>query len=253
MRKPLIAGNWKMNNTVLDAELFMVDFKPLVKGYKKTDIVLCVPYMAIAKVKKLTRGTKIKVGAQNVAWADNGAFTGEISAEMLKEAGAEYVIIGHSERRQYFGETDESVNKRTVQALKEDLKAIVCIGETLSEREGNLTENVLKTQIYGAFENIAEEDMRKLVIAYEPVWAIGTGKTATPEQANATIKFIRKTVAKMFSRATANKVRILYGGSMNEKNVDDLMAESDIDGGLIGGASLKADSFSKIATYNSNS
>ncbi|MDR0426160.1 MAG: triose-phosphate isomerase [Clostridiales bacterium] len=250
MRKPLIAGNWKMNNTKLDAELFMVDFKPLVRTHKKTEIVLCVPYTCLEKVKKLCKGTKIKVGAQNVSWADKGAFTGEISADMLKELGAEYVIIGHSERRQYFGETDVTVNKRTVQALDNSLKPIVCVGETGDERAADRTEAVLKTQLAGAFEGFSEEALREVVIAYEPIWAIGTGQTATPEQANATIKFIRKTLAKMFTRPTANKVRILYGGSMNGGNVAELMDMSDIDGGLVGGASLKPEEFASMATYN---
>ncbi len=246
MRKPIIAGNWKMNNTKAQAEELITALKPLVKEVKGVDIVVCVPFTVIEKVKKLVKGSKIKVGAQNVAWADKGAFTGEISADMLKEVGAEYVVIGHSERRQYFGETDKSVNARTVQALKYDLKPIVCVGETLEEREGKLTEKVLLTQIEGAFEGISDEDAKKIVVAYEPVWAIGTGKTATSEQANETIRFIRKTLAKKYGRFTANRVRIQYGGSMNAKNASELMAMSDIDGGLIGGASLKAEDFSIV-------
>ena len=237
MRKPIIAGNWKMNNTKAEAEELLTALKPLVKDVKGVDIVVCVPFTDIEKVKKLVKGSKIRVGAQNVSWADKGAFTGEISAAMLIEAGAEYVVIGHSERRQYFGETDETVNKRTVQALKNGLKPIVCVGETLSEREGGFTESILYKQIEGAFEG---------VVAYEPVWAIGTGKTATSEQANDTIKFIRKTLAKKYGRAAANRVRIQYGGSMNAKNAAELMAMSDIDGGLIGGASLKAQDFSVV-------
>jgi triosephosphate isomerase len=169
---------------------------------------------------------------------------------MLKEVGAEYVIIGHSERRQYFGETDKTVNMRTVQALKNDLKPIVCVGETLEEREGGITNKVLDTQLYGAFEGFTQDDIKKVVIAYEPVWAIGTGRTATSEQANDTIKYIRKVLAKMFTRPVANKVRIQYGGSMNPKNASELMAMSDIDGGLIGGASLKAEDFSKVVKFN---
>jgi triosephosphate isomerase len=252
MRKPIIAGNWKMNNTKAQAEELINALKPLVKDVKGVDIVVCVPFTDIEKVKKLVKGSKIRVGAQNVSWADKGAFTGEISADMLIEAGAEYVVIGHSERRQYFGETDKSVNARTVQALKYNLKPIVCIGETLDEREGGLTEKVLLTQIEGGFEGVSEEDIKKIVIAYEPVWAIGTGKTATNEQANDTIKFIRKTLAKKYGRATANRVRIQYGGSMNAKNAADLMAMSDIDGGLIGGASLKAEDFSIVVKAGAN-
>lgn len=250
MRKPIIAGNWKMNNTQAEAVELITALKPLVADVTKTDVVVCVPYTCIEKVKKAVRGSKIKVGAENVAWADKGAFTGEISATMLKEVGAEYVIIGHSERRQYFGETDKTVNMRTVQALKNDLKPIVCVGETLEEREGGITNKVLDTQLYGAFEGFTQEDIKKVVIAYEPVWAIGTGKTATSEQANYTIKYIRKVLAKMFTRPVANKVRIQYGGSMNPKNASELMAMSDIDGGLIGGASLKAEDFSKVVKFN---
>ena len=238
MRKPIIAGNWKMNNTKAEAEALLTALKPLVKDVKGVDIVVCVPFTDIEKVKKLVKGSKIRVGAQNVSWADKGAFTGEISAAMLIEAGAEYVVIGHSERRQYFGET--------VQALKNGLKPIVCVGETLAEREGGFTESILYKQIEGAFEGIDAEDAKKIVVAYEPVWAIGTGKTATSEQANDTIRFIRKTLAKKYGRAAANRVRIQYGGSMNAKNAAELMAMSDIDGGLIGGASLKAQDFSVV-------
>ncbi|MBQ8882405.1 MAG: triose-phosphate isomerase, partial [Clostridia bacterium] len=216
------------------------------------EVVICVPYTDLWIAKQAIEGSKIKLGAENVAWADSGAFTGEISAAMLKEIGVEYVIIGHSERRQYFGETDKTVNARTVQALKYNLKPIVCVGETLDEREGKLTEKVLFTQIEGAFEGFSEEDIKKVVIAYEPVWAIGTGKTATDEQANETIRFIRKTLAKKYGRATANRVRIQYGGSMNAKNASSLMAMSDIDGGLIGGASLKAEDFSIVVKAGAN-
>ena len=250
MKKPIIAGNWKMNNTKAEAEQLITALKPLVKDVTRTDVVVCVPFTCIEKVKKLVKGSKIKVGAQNVAWADKGAFTGEISAAMLKEVGAEYVIIGHSERRQYFGETDKSVNMRLVQALKNELKPIVCIGETLDERNGGKTEIVLRPQLEGGLEGLTADDMKNVVIAYEPVWAIGTGVTATAEQANTTIKFIRKTLAKMFTRPVANKVRIQYGGSMNAKNASELMAMSDIDGGLIGGASLKAEDFSKVVHFN---
>ncbi|MFR5061732.1 MAG: triose-phosphate isomerase [Christensenellales bacterium] len=246
MRKPIIAGNWKMNNTKAEAETLLSELKPLIKDVKGVDVVVCVPFTDIERVKKLVKGSKIRVGAQNVSWADKGAFTGEISAAMLLEAGAEYVVIGHSERRQYFGETDETVNKRTVQALKNGLKPIVCVGETLDEREGGMTEKVLFAQIEGAFEGISAEDAKKTVVAYEPVWAIGTGKTATSEQANETIKFIRKTLSRKYGRAAANRVRIQYGGSMNAKNAAELMAMSDIDGGLIGGASLKAADFSVV-------
>ncbi|MDE6293575.1 MAG: triose-phosphate isomerase, partial [Clostridiales bacterium] len=195
---------------------------------------------------ELTKGTNIAVGAQNIAWADSGAFTGEISAAMLKEAGATYVIIGHSERRQYFGETDKTVNARLTQALKNGLKPIVCVGEMLAEREGGKTEAVCRTQVVGAFEGISTEDAAKVVIAYEPVWAIGTGKTATDEQANETIGYIRSVVKELYGDKIADGMRIQYGGSMNAKNVEGLMAQEQIDGGLIGGASLKSEDFAYI-------
>ena len=248
MRKPVIAGNWKMNNTIAAATSLINELKPLVAD-AEAEVVICVPYTAIQKAAELTRGTNIAVGAENVAWADKGAFTGEISAEMLKEVGAEYVIIGHSERRQMFGETDETVNMRTVQALKYSLKPIVCVGETLEEREGGKTETVVKRQTEGAFKGISAAELDNVIIAYEPVWAIGTGKTATSEQANKTIKYIRSVVAGLYGKATADKLRIQYGGSMNPSNAAALMAQPDIDGGLIGGASLKAADFSKVVKY----
>lgn len=220
-RKPIIAGNWKMNMTRAQATELIEELKPLVEGVKH-DVVTCVPYTDIDVAVNLCAGTKIKVGAENVAWAEKGAFTGEISADMLLELGTEYVIIGHSERRQYFGETDASVNARLKTALAKGLKPIVCVGETLDQREKNRTKTVIRKQVTLGLEGISEEDVLNTVIAYEPVWAIGTGKTATSEQAEETIKFIRSVIAKMFSRKTANKVRIQYGGSMNPKNVKSL-------------------------------
>ena len=248
MRKPIIAGNWKMNNTIAEAEKLICELKPLVAD-AKAEVVICVPYTAVQKAAELTKGTNIAVGAENVAWADKGAFTGEISAAMLKEVGAEYVIIGHSERRQMFGETDETVCARTTQALKNGLKPIVCVGELLDERETGKTEEVVKRQTEGAFKGLTADDMKNVVIAYEPVWAIGTGKTATAEQANETIAYIRSVVKGMFGAATADALRIQYGGSMNPGNATSLMAQPDIDGGLIGGASLKAVDFSKVVKY----
>ncbi len=245
MRKPIIAGNWKMNKTAAECRELVTALVPKVAN-AKCDVVICVPFTDIALAAELTKGTNIKVGAQNVAWADSGAFTGEISAAMLKEAGAEYVVIGHSERRQYFGETDKTVNARLVQALKNGLKPIVCVGEKLDERESGETERVCETQVKGAFEGISAEDAAKVVIAYEPVWAIGTGKTATDEQADETIGFIRSVVAKLYGNKLADGMRIQYGGSMNAKNVDGLMSRQNVDGGLIGGASLKADDFAYI-------
>lgn len=245
MRKPIIAGNWKMNKTAAEAKELICALAPKVKG-AVCDVVVCVPFTDIALAAELTKGTNIAVGAQNIAWADSGAFTGEISAAMLKEAGATYVIIGHSERRQYFGETDKTVNARLTQALKNGLKPIVCVGEMLAEREGGKTEAVCRTQVVGAFEGISAEDAAKVVIAYEPVWAIGTGKTATDEQANETIGYIRSVVKELYGEKLADGMRIQYGGSMNAKNVEGLMAQEQIDGGLIGGASLKPDDFAYI-------
>ena len=243
MRKPIIAGNWKMNKTAKEAVELVSALKPLVEN-AECDVVVCVPFTDIYAVAEAIEGSNIHLGAQNVHFADHGAFTGEISADMLIEAGVEYVIIGHSERRQYFGETDETVNKRTLAALAKGLKPIVCVGESLEERETGKTEQVLKTQIVNGLKDI--EDITKVVIAYEPIWAIGTGKTATAEQANETIGFIRKTVAETFCPKCAEKVRIQYGGSMNAKNAHELMSMPEIDGGLIGGASLKAEDFSIV-------
>ena len=248
LRKPIIAGNWKMNNTIEETKALITGLIPLVKD-AKCDVVICTPYTDLATAVEMTKGTNIKVGAENVHWAEKGAFTGEISAKMLCELGVEYVIIGHSERRQYFGETDATVNQRTIAALNAGLKPIVCVGETLDQRQKNRTKSVIKKQVVGAFANIDEEAAKNIVIAYEPVWAIGTGVTATDEQAQETIKSIRSMVAKLYGRKFANKMRIQYGGSMNPKNVAGLMAQPDIDGGLIGGASLKAEDFSKVVLY----
>lgn len=248
MRKAIIAGNWKMNKTGSEGAKLVKELIPLVKD-AKCDVVVCVPFTALEKVKEAINGTNIKLGAQNIHFAEKGAFTGEISACMLKEIGVEYVIIGHSERRQYFGETDETVNKRTIAALEGGFVPIVCVGEMLADRESGKTENVVGEQVRKDFANISKEDMEKIVIAYEPVWAIGTGKTATKEQANETIGFIRKVVAEMFGGEVADKVRIQYGGSMNPKNASELMAMEEIDGGLIGGASLVAEDFSKVVNY----
>lgn len=248
MRTPIIAGNWKMNNTKAEAETLIKELLPLVKD-AAAEVVICVPYTVIETAAKLCAGSNVKVGAENIAWADKGAFTGEISAAMLKEVGAEYVIIGHSERRQYFGETDESVNKRTVQALINGFKPIVCVGETLDERESGQTEAVCKRQTEGAFAGISAKDAEKTVIAYEPVWAIGTGRTATSAQAQETVGYIRSVMESLYGKETADKVRIQYGGSMNPANASELMAQPDIDGGLIGGASLKAADFAKVVKY----
>ena len=247
MRKPIIAGNWKMNNTASEGVALVNAIAPLVKD-AICDVVVCVPAIDIPAVSEALKGTNIKLGAENVHFAEKGAYTGEISAKMLLEYGVEYVIIGHSERRQYFGETDETVNKRTLTALNAGLIPIVCVGETLEERETNKTEEVLERQIKIGLQGV--EDPTKLVIAYEPVWAIGTGKTATAEQADETIAFIRKTIGENFCPKCAEKVRIQYGGSMNAGNCKELMAKEQIDGGLIGGASLKAPDFATIVNFD---
>jgi triosephosphate isomerase len=249
MRKAIIAGNWKMNNTIAETKALISELKPLVKD-AKCDVVICVPFTDLAAAVAETAGSNIKVGAQNVHWAEKGAFTGEISAKMLVELGVEYVIIGHSERRQYFGETDQTVNARAKTALASGLIPIICVGETLSEREGGKTEEVVVRQITEALKDIESSELENIVVAYEPVWAIGTGKTATSQDANDTIKVIRDQIAKLYCPNCAqNKVRIQYGGSMNPKNASELMAMPEIDGGLIGGASLKAVDFSQVVNY----
>ena len=249
MRKPIIAGNWKMNKTAKEAVELINELKPLV-AKSKPEVVVCVPYTDLWVAKEAIQGSNIKLGAENVSWADSGAFTGEISADMLLEIGVEYVIIGHSERRQYFGETDASVNARMKQALLKGLKPIVCVGETLTEREKNKTKKVLKKQIVEGFKDV--EDLSNVVIAYEPVWAIGTGKTATAEDANKTIGYIRSLIRKIYGAEVAKKLRIQYGGSMKPSNAKELMAMRNIDGGLIGGAALKATDFAGIVNYYKN-
>ena len=248
MRKPIIAGNWKMNMTPSQAKELVTALIPLVKD-AACDVVVCPPYVDIALVAELVKGTNIQVGAQNIHWAEKGAFTGEISAAMLKEAGAAYAIIGHSERRQYFGETDETVNSRTKAALAAGIVPIICVGESLEQRENGETDAVVSGQVKADLADIPGEAVAGLVIAYEPIWAIGTGKTATDEQANETIGLIRETIASLYGQAVADQVRIQYGGSMNPKNVKGLMAQAQIDGGLIGGASLKAPDFAQVVNY----
>ena len=236
-----------MNNTASEGVALVKAIAPLVTE-ATCDVVVCVPAIDIPAVSEALKGTNIRLGAENVHFAEKGAYTGEISAAMLKEYGVEYVIIGHSERRQYFGETDETVNKRTLTALSAGLTPIVCVGETLEERETGKTEAVLHRQLEEGLKGV--EDITKLVVAYEPVWAIGTGKTATAAQANETIVYIRKTLGELFCEKCAAKVRIQYGGSMNAGNCKELMAQEEIDGGLIGGASLKAPDFSAIVNYD---
>jgi triosephosphate isomerase len=245
IRKAVIAGNWKMNKTRPEAQTLINELKPLAAG-ADCEVVVCVPFTALATAVEAIKGTSIKVGAQNVHFEASGAFTGEISASMLKEIGAEYVIIGHSERRQYFGETDETVNKRTKAALAGGLIPIMCVGELLWERETNITEEIVSRQIKLGFSGISAADAAKVVIAYEPVWAIGTGVTATNEQAQEACKLIRDRLCALYGKSVADAITIQYGGSMNAQNAAELLAKEDVDGGLIGGASLKAADFGVI-------
>ncbi len=245
-RRLVIAGNWKMNMTPSQAKTFIGELYEKVKGKRGCDIVVCVPAIDIPVVTKACAGTAIKVGAQNVHFKASGAYTGEISAEMLVDAGVKYVVIGHSERRQYFGETDETVNLRTKAALDAGLTAIVCVGETLTERENGITAEVVAKQTKLALLDVDAEQMKKVIIAYEPVWAIGTGKTATAEQADEVCGIIRGVIASLYGKNVARASIIQYGGSMNATNAAELLAMENIDGGLIGGASLKADAFSVI-------
>ncbi len=248
MRKPIIAGNWKMNKTPSEAVALIKELKPLVSGAKAT-VVVCVPATDFAAAKAALRGSKILLGAQNVHYKESGAFTGELSAAMLVECGVKYVIIGHSERRQYFGETDETVNLRVRAAVAAGLVPIICVGERREQREAGYTDALVSCQTLIALTGLSPEEVGKAVIAYEPVWAIGTGLTATDEQANETIGVIRGAVAARYGKTAAGKLRIQYGGSMNPKNVKGLMAQSEIDGGLIGGASLKAEDFARVVNY----
>ena len=247
LRKAIIAGNWKMNKTRPEAKALLEEIKPLVANAAgKIEVIACVPFTNLETAVNTTAGSNVKIGAENVHFEKAGAFTGEISADMLTELGVEYVVIGHSERRQYFGETDETVNKRTKAALAAGLKPIVCVGELKWERQCNITEEVVGRQIKLDLWDVTEEELKNVVIAYEPVWAIGTGLTATPDQAEEVCAFIRATVAKLYNQAAADALTIQYGGSMNAKNAAELLAKPNIDGGLIGGASLKAADFNVI-------
>jgi len=245
-RKVIIAGNWKLNTTVDEAKELVSGLVELVKDVNDVDIVVCPPYINIPAVVEITKGTNVQVGAQDLHWEEKGAFTGKISANMLVAVGVKYVIVGHSEQRQYFGETDETVNKKIKAALAKELIPIVCVGETLDEREADKVKEVLSTQIKGAFAGFTKEDVAKCIIAYEPVWAIGTGKTATPVMADEAHKIIRDILAEICDEDTAQSVRIQYGGSMKPASAKELLAMENIDGGLIGGAALKADLFHGI-------
>jgi triosephosphate isomerase len=248
-RKPIIAGNWKMNKTSAEAKDLASKLIPLVSGVKDRDIVLAPPFTALQAVGEAIKGTNISLSAQNMHWEDKGAYTGEVSAEMLLDLGCKYVIIGHSERRQYFGETDETVNKKVKQALRKGLLPIMCVGETLVEREAGKLNDVINRQVAGGLKDITAPDMAKIVIAYEPVWAIGTGKTATPEQANEVHSIIRQKVKSLYQAEVADGLRVQYGGSVTPENVSQLMAKPDIDGALVGGASLKPESFAALVNF----
>jgi triosephosphate isomerase len=249
MRRPVIAGNWKMFKTAAEARAFIGALAPLVAQSRHCDVVVCPPYTALTAAVDAARGTSIEIGAQNLHWEKQGAFTGEVSAAMLVEAGCRYVIIGHSERRQFFGETDLTVNKRVKAALEANLVPIVCVGELLAEREAGKTEEVLKTQFAGAMAALTAEQFSRIIIAYEPVWAIGTGRTATPEMAAEAHRFLRGQAAAAFSAEAAAALRILYGGSVKPDNIKGLMAQVEIDGALVGGASLEAQSFASIVNF----
>ena len=246
MRKTVIAGNWKMNMTPSAARAFVEELKLLVAGKNGCDIVLCVPYVDIATAAEAAKGSCLHIGAENVHYEASGAYTGEVSSSMLLEAGAEYVIVGHSERRQYFGETDHTVNLRAKAALSAGMKVILCLGELLEARQAGITEEIVSMQTKLDLAGIAEEDLSRLIIAYEPVWAIGTGLTATPEQADEACGIIRRVVASLYSEKAASELTIQYGGSMNEKNAAELLAKENVDGGLIGGASLVPAKFATI-------
>lgn len=249
MRKPIIAGNWKMNKTPAEAKELVTALVPALKD-ADCDVVVCVPAADFAAVAEAIKGTNIKLGAQNVHFAKSGAYTGELSADMLKACGVEYVVIGHSERRQYFAETDKTVNLRTKAAVEAGLIPIICVGELKDEREAGYTDIIVEYQTLMALHGLTNDEIKKAVVAYEPVWAIGTGLTATDEQANETIGAIRKAIERKYGKDVSDAVRIQYGGSMNPSNVKGLMAQPEIDGGLIGGASLKADQFSAVVLYN---
>ena len=245
LRKAVIAGNWKMNKTPEEAKVLLNEIAPLVKD-ADCEVIACVPYVDLCTALEATKGTNIKIGAENCHWAESGAFTGEISAKMLAAMGLEYVIIGHSERRQYFGETDVTVNKRVRAALNEGLTVILCVGEMLEDREFGITNELVAMQTKVALAGVSKEELSKVIIAYEPVWAIGTGKTATADQANEVCAAIREVIANVYDKESADAMTIQYGGSMNDANADELLSKEDVDGGLIGGASLVAEKFAAI-------
>lgn len=248
-RRPFIAGNWKMNKTVGEALELVRGLKATLQGVKDVEVAVAPPFTALYPVAQELKGSSIFLAGQNLFWEEKGAFTGEVSPVMLKEVGCQYVIIGHSERRQYFGETDETANRRIHAALQFGLKVIFCIGETLQEREGGVTFSIVERQLEKGLTGVDTLKMEGIVIAYEPVWAIGTGRTATPEQAEEVHQFIRNKLEKLYSKSVSDNIRIQYGGSVTPENINGLMAQPDIDGALVGGASLKVESFSRIVRF----
>jgi triosephosphate isomerase len=250
MRTPVIAGNWKLFKTIGESVSMVETLKPLVAQRAGVEIVVAPVFTALSRVADALGGSNVRLAAQDCYWEEEGAFTGEVAPKLLKDAGCSYVIIGHSERRQYFGETDETVNKKVKAALAAGLQAIVCVGESLAERESERTFSVIEKQVQGGLVGLSPDAFANVIIAYEPVWAIGTGKTASDAQAQEVHAFIRQLIARFFSQGVANAVRILYGGSVKPENVKGLMGQSDIDGALVGGASLKAESFAAICSFN---
>ncbi len=248
MRRPIIAGNWKMNLSIAEGVKFINDIKEAVKD-TEVEVVICAPFTLLKDLAEAAKGTNIKIAAQNMHFEKNGAFTGEVSADMLKEVGVTHVVIGHSERRQYFAETNETVNLKVKAALAAGLVPIKCCGETLEQREAGETKSLCKVQVVEGLKDISAEDVKKVVIAYEPIWAIGTGKTATAEQANDVIAYIRSVLADLYGEEVSEEVRIQYGGSVKPENVEEIMNEVDIDGALVGGASVKADSFISLVNF----
>lgn len=249
MRRKVIAGNWKMNKTPIEVVSFMETFPELVKD-AEAEVILCAPYIDVMVLMKLADDTNIKVGVQNMHYEESGAYTGEVSPKMLRDIGVDYVIIGHSERRAYYNETDESVNKKLKAAFNYNLKPILCVGETLEQREEGITKELITTQTRLALEGLSNEQVKKVIIAYEPIWAIGTGKTATSLEANEAIKWIRDEIRDIYGDEVADEVILQYGGSVKSSNAKELFEMSDIDGGLVGGASLDPTEFSKIVNYN---
>ena len=246
MRKPIIAGNWKMNKVLAEAKSFVTDAKAKVPAQDKVDSIVCAPFPYLQALVEETKGTDLKIAAQNMHFEESGAFTGEVSPAMLKDLGVEYVVLGHSERREYFAETDETVNKKAHAAFAHGITPIICCGETLEQREANQTMDHVADQVKKAIAGLTDQQVKESVIAYEPIWAIGTGKTATSEQANEVCTHIRETLADVISQDVADAVRIQYGGSVKPDNIDELLAQSDIDGALVGGASIEADSFLQL-------